>query len=251
MSTKPVALILGSGSNVGTAITASLTALNYRIASASRSGTNSLNPSTGTLSLTADFTHPSSIPALFTAVKKEFGISPTVVIYNAAALTPPPVEGSVLSVPAEQFTQDLNVNTVSPYIAAMEAVKAWETMEKTETRGGGDGDDDDNNEKKKTKKTFIYTGNLLNQTIMPVPSLLTLGVGKSASAHWVGLADATYAARGYRFFYADQRQPDGKPMMEGVDGPAHGEFYAKLVQHGSDQVPWLATFVKDKGYVQF
>jgi hypothetical protein len=89
----------------------------------------------------------------------------------------------VLSVPADQFAKDLNVNTVSPYVAAMEAVKAWEDMQAKEEGGN---------------KTFIYTGNALNQTVMPVPLFLTLGVGKSASAHWVGLADATYRERGYR-----------------------------------------------------
>jgi hypothetical protein len=32
-----------------------------------------------------------------------------------------------------------------------------------------------------------------------VPLMLTLGVGKSASAHWLGLADNTYKDRGYRY----------------------------------------------------
>lgn len=35
-----------------------------------------------------------------------------------------------------------------------------------------------------------------------------------------------------------------------VDGPAHAEFYAQLAKQ-EDNVPWHATFVKDKGYVQF
>ncbi|RYO19477.1 hypothetical protein AA0121_g4161 [Alternaria tenuissima] len=167
MSTTPIALILGSGPNVGTALTTSLTALNYRIATASRSGTNALHPTNGTLSLAADFSSPSCIPSLFAAVLREYGAAPSVVIWNASALTPPPVQDNVLSVPQDQFVDDLNVNTVSP------------------------------------------------------------------------------------FFYADQREPDGTPMVKGVDGPAHGEFYASLAQRESDDVPWLATFVKDKGYVKF
>ncbi|KAI4605548.1 hypothetical protein J4E86_011589 [Alternaria arbusti] len=235
MSTKPVALILGAGPNVGLAISTSFTILNYRVATASRSGTNSINPDTGILTLKADFTAPTSIPNLFSLVLKEYGTSPSVVVWNAAALTPPPVEESVLSISQEQFAKDLNVNTVSPYVAAQEAVKSWESMGEEHA---GD------------KKTFIYTGNTLNQTIAPVPLFLTLGVGKSASAHWVGMADALYKEKGYRFFYADQRQHDGAPMVNGVDGPAHGAFYAQLVQQERD-VPWLATFVKDKGYVKF
>jgi NAD(P)-dependent dehydrogenase (short-subunit alcohol dehydrogenase family) len=179
-TTKPVALILGAGPNIGTALTHSLSALDYRIALASRSGTNTLHPN-GTLSLSVDLTSPSSIPSLFTTITEKFGTPPSIVIYNAAALTPPPDTDSVLSVPVEQFSQDLMVNTVAPYVAAMEAVKAWEGMGE---EGG--------------KKTFVYTGNALNGMVMPVALMLTLGVGKSASAHWVGLADALYKARGYR-----------------------------------------------------
>jgi NAD(P)-dependent dehydrogenase (short-subunit alcohol dehydrogenase family) len=183
MSTKPVALILGAGPNIGSALTSSLAKLNYRIATASRSGTNSINPTTGILTLQADFATPTSIPSLFSAVLKEYGTAPSVVVWNAATLTPPPTPDNVLSVPADQFTKDLNVNTVSPYVAAQEAVKSWASM--GEEREGGN-------------KTFIYTGNALNQTIMPVPLFLTLGVGKSASAHWIGLADALYREKGYR-----------------------------------------------------
>ena len=35
-----------------------------------------------------------------------------------------------------------------------------------------------------------------------------------------------------------------------IDGPAHAEFYMQLASH-EDNVPWHATFVKDKGYVHF
>jgi hypothetical protein len=53
-----------------------------------------------------------------------------------------------------------------------------------------------------------------------------------------------------RFFYADERNADGSVKGNALDGPAHADFYAKLVDH-EGSVPWLATFVKDKGYVQF
>ena len=52
------------------------------------------------------------------------------------------------------------------------------------------------------------------------------------------------------FFYADQRTPEGGPMNNEVNGPAHGEFYAELVK-GEKEVPWLATFVQGRGYVEF
>jgi hypothetical protein len=53
-----------------------------------------------------------------------------------------------------------------------------------------------------------------------------------------------------RFFYADERHGDGKLKGGGLDGVAHGEFFAQLANHEKN-VPWQATFVKDKGYVQF
>ena len=52
-----------------------------------------------------------------------------------------------------------------------------------------------------------------------------------------------------RFFYADERQADGKPKMMELDGAAHADFYEQLANH--EDVPWHATFVKGKGYVKF
>ncbi len=62
-----------------------------------------------------------------------------------------------------------------------------------------------------------------------------------------GLWFLTYLAR---FFYADERHQDGKFKGMTLDGPAHGDFYAQLATQ-AEKVPWHATFVKDKGYVQF
>ncbi|CZR61783.1 uncharacterized protein PAC_11680 [Phialocephala subalpina] len=227
----PVALILGAGPRVGASVAEKLASNGYLVVTASRSGSGT-KTNKGFLSLKADFSKPESIPALFDAVKTQFNTSPSVVVYNAAALTPPPDNDSVLSVPAESVLSDLNVNTISPYVAAQQAIIGWETLPK------------------ETKKTFIYTGNMTNVSILPVPMFLDLGMGKSASAFWIGVADATYSAKGFRFFYADERQEDGQFKGMALDGAAHGEFYAQLVNHVGN-VPWHATFVKDKGYVQF
>ncbi len=75
---------------------------------------------------------------------------------------------------------DLNVNTVSPYVATQQAVSGWQTLPK------------------ETKKTFIYTSNILNVVVVPMPLFLDLGMGKLASVFWIGLADATYSAWGFR-----------------------------------------------------
>ncbi|KAL4942183.1 hypothetical protein BDV06DRAFT_235578 [Aspergillus oleicola] len=229
--TQPIALILGAGARVGASVASTFAAKGYAIATASRSGTGS-KTSEGYLSLKTDFTDPTSITPLFDAVKSTFGAAPSVVVYNAASLTPPPDSESVLSIPSERFVSDLNVNTVTPYIVAQTAVKGWASLP-------GD-----------MKKTFIYTGNLLNTAVWPVPLYLDLGVGKSASAFWIGSADMNYQTQGYRFFYADERDQDGKSRGNSIDGPAHAEFFASLAERESD-VPWHATFVKGRGYVKF
>ncbi|CAI7640490.1 unnamed protein product [Penicillium pancosmium] len=231
MAPQPVALILGSGPRVGASVAAAFLSKGYSVATASRSGTG-VKTSEGYLSLAADFADPSSISALFGSVKNTFGAAPSVVIYNAAGLTPPPNSASVLSIPAERFVNDLNVNTVSPYVAAQKAVEEWATLP-------GD-----------IKKTFIYTGNPLNVQVAPMPLFLNLGVGKRASTYWIAVADETYAAKGYRFHYADERAEGGKGKGNNLDGPAHGEFYSQLASHEGN-IPWHATFVAGEGYGKF
>ena len=50
----------------------------------------------------------------------------------------------------------------------------------------------------------------------------------------------------FRFYYADQRQPDGRPANLGRDGPAHADMYLQLA-HEPTQSKWLVTFVKGEG----
>ncbi|KAF2228670.1 hypothetical protein EV356DRAFT_55016 [Viridothelium virens] len=221
MAAKPVVLVLGAGPRIGASVSEKFASNGYRVAIASRKG---LKTTDGILSLKADFAKPDSIPALFSAVRAEFRASPSVVIYNAAALTSTPDKDSMFSIPAESVASDLSVNTVSPYVAAQQAVSGWETLPK------------------ETKKTFIYTGNIMNVSIVPMPLMMDLGMGRSASAFWIGVADAMYSAQGFRFFYADERHGDGKFKGQTLDGSAHAEFYTQLANH--ENVPWHATFVK-------
>jgi NAD(P)-dependent dehydrogenase (short-subunit alcohol dehydrogenase family) len=180
MSSKSVALILGAGPRVGSAVASKFASSGYAVALASRKGSGAVNAD-GYLTIKADLTKTESIKEAFGAAKAQFGSAPSVVVYNAAALTPPPVEGSPLSIPAESFVSDLTLNTTSPYVAAQQALEGWATLPQDVT------------------KAFIYTGNVLNVQILPVPLFLTLGVGKSASAYWIGTADAAYADKGYRW----------------------------------------------------
>jgi hypothetical protein len=118
--------------------------------------------------------------ALFDAVKAEFHTFPSVIVYNAAAFTSPPDKTAIFSISAESVASDLNVNTITPYVAAQQAVKGWKTLPE------------------ETRKAFIYTGNIMNVSTVPMPPMVDLGMGKSASAFWIGVVDVTYSDRGFR-----------------------------------------------------
>lgn len=179
MSSKSVALILGAGPRVGSAVAQKLAGSGYAVAVASRKGSNSRN-SDGIHSIKLDLSQPASVKTAFDAVKAEFGAAPSLVVYNAATLTPPPVQGQIFSLSPENLAADLNINTVSPFAAAKLAVEGWTTLPK------------------EAAKVFIFTGNMQNVKVMPMPMTVTLGVGKSGSSYWLGMADNTLSDQGYR-----------------------------------------------------
>lgn len=185
MAANKVALILGAGPRIGISVAKKFATKGYKVAIVSRSGNagsaNAAVPTEGLLSLKADFTQPDTIPALFDAVKKEFEAPPSVIVYNAGARTAPPIENDLFSNPAENLESDFNVNVLSPYVAAQQAVRGWETLPK------------------ELQKTFIYTGNVMNTVILPVAAAVNLGMGKAASSYWIGLADTVYRNHGYRY----------------------------------------------------
>lgn len=86
-----------------------------------------------------------------------------------------------LSLPLADFTRDFNINTTSTFITAQQAVLGFEKLPES------------------ASKTFIFTGNFLNTTIMA--PLMDLGVGKSATAHIIQSAAAAYKDRGYKHVY--------------------------------------------------
>lgn len=178
MSSKPIALIIGSGPRVGAAVAQKFASIGYSVAVTSRSKSGG-KTSEGYLSIKADLSSPSAVPEIFQKVKSELNGAPSVVVYNAAALTPPP-NNDLFALPIESLVGDLNTNTVSVYAAAQEAVKGWATLPS------------------ETKKLFIYTGNKANVAIAPILLTVTLGVGKSASSYLLGMADSQYTNQGYR-----------------------------------------------------
>jgi hypothetical protein len=76
----------------------------------------------------------------------------------------------------------LNINTVSAFAAAKEATLGFEQLPESASR------------------TFIYTGNILNTDIV-IPQFMSLGVGKSATAHLIHSAANIYTARGFKYVY--------------------------------------------------
>ena len=83
-----------------------------------------------------------------------------------------------LATSLEVFSNDLTINTTSAYSAAQEAVKGFEQLPEC------------------AKKTFIYTGNMLY--LGANPALLSLGVGKAATAHVIQAATMAYQGKGYQ-----------------------------------------------------
>ncbi|KAI2466452.1 NAD(P)-binding protein [Annulohypoxylon bovei var. microspora] len=220
----PTALIIGAGPNIGKASAEAFAAAGYQVAVASR--TQSLGPKYQHYSF--DATHPEKVPELFEKVSTDLG-APSVVIYNAAygKMTSPdnPFEQS-----AEEFQASLNANTIGPFIAAGEAVKGFEKLGST----GG---------------TFIFTGNILNVTV--IPGMMAFGMQKGATANMIRyLAIGAYNGKPYKFYYADQRHEDGTFVTSDLSGVGHANLFLDLVKDGK-QRPWDQTFVAGKGYVEF
>lgn len=76
----------------------------------------------------------------------------------------------------------MRINAFSAYVAAGEALTGFRSLPADSTAH---------------RKLFIYTGNTLNVTPLPVPSIVTLGMGKGAAASWVGIANRVYEGEGF------------------------------------------------------
>jgi len=96
---------------------------------------------------------------------------------SLAAATTVVVENP-LSNPLSKFEADLAVNVSSVYAAAQEAVAGFHGLAK------------------ESSKHFIFTGNRGN--IEPIPSLLTLSVGKGAASHLVWTSSLAYKDTAYQ-----------------------------------------------------
>ncbi|KAH0489736.1 hypothetical protein TgHK011_010151 [Trichoderma gracile] len=220
--TANIALVFGYGPRVGAAVASAFAARGYKVAVVSRSG--NADATKDYLSIKADLSDARNVEGVFDRVTNELGL-PSVVVYNALILSPLGFEQPLSSV-----ITDAHVNTFSAYAAAQLAVKGFAELPSD------------------ASKTFIYTGNKLN--IMTLEPLLSFGMGKSATAHMIHYLAEVYKDTGCKFYYADEREPNGEPAYDKLDAEAHGNYYVKLAEE-SNQGPWYATFVKGKGYVKF
>ncbi|KEF53092.1 uncharacterized protein A1O9_11000, partial [Exophiala aquamarina CBS 119918] len=121
------------------------------------------------------------------------------------------------SISIQDFSNDLAINTTSAYAAAHKAIISFQALPRS------------------IPKTFIYTGNILNEG--PVSGFLTLGTGKIAPAHMVELGDQLYRDQNTRFFFVDERNADGTPMLTGARMQEHADILLSLADRTAAQLP--------------
>lgn len=224
---RPVALILGAGANIGQGTADAFLVEGYSVALVSRKPDNT-RTAPNTIKIAGNLSKPESVREIFAKAEEQLGI-PEVVVYSAAAFTAN-YKLDPLSLSFEHFSRDMNIKTYSAYVAMQESVKSFAQLPEA------------------AFKTFIYTGNLLNEATMA--GLMALGTGKTATAHVIETAAAAYQDRTLKFYYADERLSDGTPPFMNIDGEAHGKLYVELAGH-KKQGPWQQTFVKGEGYRSF
>ncbi|KAK9311177.1 hypothetical protein V1522DRAFT_433702 [Lipomyces starkeyi] len=222
--TSKIAFILGAGPNIGHDVSKTFAGHGYKVAIVNRSGVGASEY----FKVKADLKDPLAVASAFKQVRDALG-EPNVVIYNAFARHFVP-DNDAFSLAISTFQEDLGINVSSLYAALQETVNGWRDLATS-------------------PKVFIFTGNGLN-VASAVPQLLTYGVGKTAAAHLIEAAVKSYGSQGYKFYYADERNPDGSPVKQDRDANAHAETYFQLAEE-PEQGPWDYTFVKSKGFSKF
>lgn len=180
MSALRILLVLGAGKNIGQGVAKSFKAAGYKIALVSRGASDGQTTSEGILTLRGDLSKPTTVPALFKTVTEKLGGAPTVVIYNAAAVTMPSDKTNPFTVPVEALESDMAVMNTSAYVAAREAVAGFAALPED------------------VPKAFIYTGNMLAAVSLPSAAFVGLATGKSAAASWIGSASKIFKDKGYK-----------------------------------------------------
>ncbi|RYP14003.1 hypothetical protein DL767_010473 [Monosporascus sp. MG133] len=150
MAPGPIVLILGSGPRIGAAVASRFHKLGYQVALVSRPGSDGNGPTRtpeGYLKIGADLADAEAYAGIYSSVQEALGGVPSVVVFNAASLTPAAEPGNMFSVPLDGFQRDFDVSVKGAFVAAREAYRLWSS--ESEANGGG------------AKRQFIMTGNKL------------------------------------------------------------------------------------------
>lgn len=107
------------------------------------------------------------------------------------------------------FQNHMDINTTSAFVAIKEAVASFEKVPAT------------------TARTFIYTGNAMN--FSPFAGIMTLGIGKSASAHMLAAAAQAYKGKGYKYVVPFVSHDMIALTNAGFTTPTNGRAMANLV----------------------
>lgn len=83
-----------------------------------------------------------------------------------------------LSASFNDLAKDLAINTISPFAAMQEAVKGFAELSSS------------------ASKTFVQVGNMQNK--MAYPAMVTMGVGKSGTAHTIACCAEGYKDKAYQ-----------------------------------------------------
>ncbi|KAH8797731.1 putative short-chain dehydrogenase [Xylogone sp. PMI_703] len=151
------------------------------------------------------FARQEAIKGVFDQVRAQLG-EPNVVLYNAVFFARP--KEYISDIPIAAYQRSLQINTVAPYLSAQLSIESVSKV----TNGG--------------PKTFIFTGNCLNVKVLP--RFWSFGSAKSATAHIIIAASMYYENRGYRFYYVDERTPEGEPVMDDLSGEANAEIFWEI-----------------------
>ena len=261
-----VAFIIAGGPRIGLSVATAFHRANYTVVVGCRNPTN--NPSTprlealGIRSITVDVTSASSIMIAFEKIRDDakFGVLgiPSVVIYNAAALTMAGLESNkdgseeeglgIFGMDVWKFEADFNVNLLGAYTAMNETVKGWKDLDILETQAQAEAMENDEGvemELATVPRAFIATGNVVPW--QPVTAAMTLGSGKAALAHLIqcGSMSDEYKRKGWRFYFVSQVTGEGGPVAyDKVDGEAHGREYVRIVEGGEGM--WDVRFVAEE-----
>jgi hypothetical protein len=84
---------------------------------------------------------------------------------------------------------------------------------------------------------------------MICPDILSLGLTKHAAWYMIQNLVAIYKDQGFRFYFVDERTPEGKGMFF-ISGQAHADLFLELTER-DDQGSPLATFVRGVGLQSF